>query len=171
MAGLITNKEREQRINAVLGFIFLFKYVTARDLNMLGSTLLGINDMRRTIEYLVRHKYIKNFSVSTPVKTTGFYLLDAGLNKVPNSLMEYEYSFYPVWYKPGKYWHDSGIIEACLLIQKLTNRGYWVSEWMIRQTRARAAGKRAVGIPGLGKRLFIAGVCPMVFSWLTRVSR
>ena len=53
MGGLITKAERDRRIGKVLSFIFLFRYVTAKDLNSLGATLLGVNDMRRTIKYFL----------------------------------------------------------------------------------------------------------------------
>jgi len=148
MGGAIKTEEREQRIVAVLGFIFLFKFVTTRDLNLLGSTLLGINDMRRTIGYLKRHKLINNFHVSTPTRTSGFYLMDDGLKHIPKSLLQFNYFFYPVRFKPGSFWHNSGVLEVCIWIQKLTTQGYWISEWMIRQGRALEVGKKQVGVSG-----------------------
>ena len=149
MAGIITKNQREQRVMAVLSYIFLFRFVMVKDLNFLGCTLMNIKDMRRTIEYLLKHKLIGSFAVCTPVKTTGFYLLEAGLSRLPKSLLAYKYSFYPVWYRPGKFWHDSGVSEVCLWIQKLAGKGYWISEWMIRQDRGRSVGKKGVvGLPG-----------------------
>jgi hypothetical protein len=141
MAGSIKIEVREQRVISVLGFIFLFRVVRFKDLDLLGSTVLGIN-MRRTIEYLKRQKLVDNFAISTPVKTSGYWLLEAGLKKLPKSLLQYGYKFSPVWFRPGRLAHNSGVIEVCLLFQKLDAYGYWVSEWMIRKDMLRKVAKR-----------------------------
>ena len=143
MAGSIKVEDREQRIIPVLGFIFLFRVVRVRDLELLGSTVLGIN-MRRIIEYLIRQKLVDSFAISTPVKTSGYWLLEAGLKKLPKSLLQYGYKFSPVWYRPGRMAHDSGVIEVCLLFQKLDAYGHWVSEWMIRKDMLKKIAKRAI---------------------------
>jgi len=161
MVRSITKTQREQRIMGVLSYIFLFRFVMVKDLNFLGCTLLDIKDMRRTIEYLLKHKLMNSFAVCTPIKTTGYYLSDAGLNRLPKALLEYKYSFYPAWYRPGRFWHDAGVTEVCLWIQKMAARGYWISEWMIRQDRAKAIGKKTVvGLPGGRKKSVSRGRLP-----------
>ncbi len=161
MAGVVTKIQREQRVIAVISYIFLFRFVMVKDLNFLGCTLMNIKDMRRTIEYLLKYKLIGSFVVCTPIKTTGYYLLPAGLSRLPKSLLDYKYAFYPVWYRPGKFWHDSGVSEACLLIMKLAGKGYWISEWMIRQDRGRALGKKmVVGLSGGRKKSVSRGRLP-----------
>lgn len=140
MGGTIKAEDRQQRTIAVLGFIYLFRFVTVRDINLLGSILLGVKDMRRTIDYFLKRKLINSFDVSTPTKARAFYLLDKGLKLIPKSLLQYEYSFHPLWYKSGSFWHNSGVLEVCLWFQKLTTQGYWISEWMIRQARAKTLG-------------------------------
>ena len=144
MGGLITNGKREQRIISVLGFIFLFRSVMVKDLDLLGSTVLGITNMRRTIEYLKKRKLIDNFAICTPAKTTGYWLLEAGLRRLPDNLLKHGYKFSPAWFRPGRLLHDSGVIEVCLLFQKLVDEGHWISEWMIRKDRMRKAGKRVL---------------------------
>lgn len=143
MAG-IKDSQREERIIQVLGFIFLFKVVMVKDLDLLGSSVLGINSMRRTVEYLKRRKMIDRFVTSTPMKTSGYWLLEAGLKRLPKSLLRYDYKFAPAWFSPGRLVHNSGVIEVCLLCQRLVNYGHWVSEWMIRQDRIKRAGQKIV---------------------------
>ena len=89
----IKDSQREERIIQVLGFIFLFKVVMVKDLDLLGSSVLGINSMRRTVEYLKRRKMIDRFVTSTPLKTSGYWLLEAGLKRLPKSLLSMITSF------------------------------------------------------------------------------
>jgi hypothetical protein len=159
MGGLITKEERDRRIGKVLSFIFLFRYVTAKDLNLLGSTLLDVNDMRRTIKYFLSNKLIKAFDISDPVKTTGFYLTEDGLAKVPKALLEYKYSFWPARYRPGTFFHDSGVIGAFLGIQNGATKGRWISEWMIRQDHVKARGRAGRGL-GLRHKSVLRGRLP-----------
>ena len=146
MGGLITKDQREQRMLFVLSFIFLFRFVAVRELNLLGSILLGVNDMRRTIESLLRNRLIKDFEITSPVKTTGYYLLEEGLVKLPKPLLEYKYFFFPTRYKPSIFAHGAGVIQVFFAIQKLAAKGYWVSEWMIRQDKIKTVGKKAVAV-------------------------
>ena len=167
--GQITNEQRERRTLFVLSFIFLFRFVTVKDLSLLGASFLGINDMRGMVQMLIKNKYIKSFKVDKPVKTVGYYLLDDGLAKLPKSLLEYEYFFYPKRYKPSTFYHVAGIIEVFLSVQKLAPKGaYWVSEWMVRQKKikdiekkvlSRQLGWRKKGVYGgrLPDGLFVVG--------------
>ncbi len=160
MAGWITQDQREQRINIVLSFIFLFRFVTLRDLSLLGSTLLGIK-MRRTIEYLLKNKLISSFEVYDPIRTTGYYLLEDGLIKLPKALLEYKYYFYPARYKPSIFSHGEGIIKVFLLVQKMAPKGYWMSEWMVRQDKIKILGKKTLeGKLGWRKKGVLGGRLP-----------
>jgi len=144
MGGWITQEQRERKINLILSFIFLFRFVTARDLSLLGSTILGIN-MRRTTEYLLRNGLIGSFEVYDPVRTTGYYLFKEGLARLPKSLLEYEYSFFPARYKSSMFWHGEGVIKVFLMVQKMAPKGYWMSEWMVRQDKVKIVGQKAMG--------------------------
>ena len=144
MGGLITQEQRERRINLILSFIFLFRFVTKRDLRLFGSALLGIKYMRRTMQYILKNKLIKGFNIKAPVITTGYYLLESGLAKLPKSLLEYKYYFIPARYKPYIFPHLAGILEVFLIVQKIAVKGYWISEWMIRQDKIKATGKKGL---------------------------
>jgi len=159
MAGVITKKQRAHRIGNVLSFIFLFRFVTVKHLNLFSATRLDVNDIRRTIEYLVNHKLIKGFKISNPVKTTGYYLLDRGLARLPDSLLQYKYSFWPVRFRLGTFEHDKGLVEAFIWIQKAATKGYWISEWMIRQDKVKASGKTGMGL-GVHQRSVLRGRMP-----------
>jgi len=144
MGGLITQAQRERRINLILSFIFLFRFVTKRDLRLLGSSLLRVKYMRRTMDYILKNKLIKGFNIKAPGITTGYYLLENGLAKLPKSLLEYKYYFEPARYKPYIFPHLAGILEVFLIVQKTAVKGYWISEWMIRQDKIKAVGKKAL---------------------------
>ena len=144
MGGWITQEQRVRRINLILSFIFLFRFVTARDLSLLCSTILGIN-MRRIAEYLLKNGFIGSFEIYDPVRTTGYYLLKEGLARLPKSLLEYDYYFFPARYKSSMFWHGEGVIRAFLIFQKTAPKGYWMSEWMVRQDKVKIVGKKAMG--------------------------
>jgi len=172
MGGLITEEERNRRINKVLSFIFLFRFVTVRDLNLLGSTLLEANDMRRTIKSLLSHKLIKAFDISDPVKIRAFYLTDDGLAKLPKAILEYKYSFWPARYRPGTFFHDAGVRVAFLGVQKAATKGYWISEWMIRQDNVKAQGRTGRGL-GWRQKSVLRGRLPegmFVIGQKTRIA-
>ena len=158
MGGLITDKQRDQRITSVLSFIFLFRFVTAIDLDLVGSALLGFS-MRRIIEYLLKYKLIKSFGISNPVITTGYYLSEDGLAKLPDIIQKYKYSFWPARYKDSTFYHERGIIETCVWVHKWAGKGRWFSEWMIRQDRIKASGSKGKGL-GWRKRSVLDGRVP-----------
>ena len=56
MGGQIAQDQRERRINLILSFIFLFRFVTKRDLRLFGSALLRVKYMRRTMQYILKNK-------------------------------------------------------------------------------------------------------------------
>ena len=169
MGGLITDEQRDRRIVNALSFIYFFRYVTVKDLNLFGSTFLEVSNMRRTIEHLVKHKMIKNFDIPSPIKTVGYYILDGGMDRlsaVKSPLLDYKYEFWPTRYKPTTYWHETGVRETCLWLKMAYNKGYWLTEWMLRQRRVKASGNngkklawRKKGVYGgrLPDGLFVVG--------------
>ena len=170
MGGLITKNEREHRTGQILSFIFLFRFVTFRDLNSLGSDILDVNNMRRTIKYLLDNKLIKEFEISGPVKTRAYYLTDPGLAQLPDSLLAYKYSFWPARYRHGTFLHDAGVRKSFLGIQKTATKGYWISDWMIRQDKVKAKGKAARGL-GWRHKSVLRGRLPDVMFIVGKTAR
>ena len=46
----------------------------------------------------------------------------------------------------GTFFHDAGVREAFLGVQKGATKGYWISEWMIRQDNVKARGRTGRGL-------------------------
>jgi len=130
-----TREQIENRSIVVLSFIFLFRYVTQRDLNLLGNNI-NISFMRPTIQWLLKNKLIAPFKIQEPFKTTGHFLTSGGLARIPQVLLQYEYRFTPTLYASNLAFHSEGIIEICLLLKRQQpNAAYWLSEWMFRQDK------------------------------------
>ena len=133
-----TDDQLERRLVDVLSFMFLFKFVTNKDLGILGSSLLGVNDMRATLHLLLKRKWIASFKITIPVQAVGYYLLKDGLAKLPEAYLGYQYFFFPTRYKRSTFYHLAGVIEVFLMIKKMAPKGaFWLSEWMVRQRKVR----------------------------------
>ncbi len=133
-----TNEQLERRMVDILSFMFLFRFVTSKDLGVLGSSFLGVNDMRATLHLLLKRKWIASFKITEPIKTVGYYLQMDGLAKLPEAYSGYRYYFAPTRYKRSTFYHLAGIIEVFLLVKKIAPKGaFWLSEWMVRQRKIR----------------------------------
>ena len=111
-----TDEQLERRLVDVMSFMFLFRFVTNKDLGILGSSLLGVNDMRATLHLLLKRKWIASFKITIPVQAVGYYLLKDGLAKLPEAYLGYQYFFFPTRYKRSTFYHLAGVIVNCFLL-------------------------------------------------------
>ena len=132
-----TQEQIESRSIFIISFIFLFRYVTDRDLRLLGK-YINVPFIRSTVLILLKKDLIASFDIQEPFKSNGYFLTVNGLFKVPKVLLQYEYFFSPIRYNSNMALHSEGVIEVCLLLKRQGPKtAVWLTEWMVRQDKIR----------------------------------
>ena len=139
--GRLTVEECERRINLLLKFIFVFRYVTRQDISEFSRIVIGITYFRRLIHYAVSRDLIR--TCYNPINKTRFYYLsasDVGLIHDADNLFKEHYRF-----DRKSHMGVNAFTRHLILVNLYLNikrqididLAKWKSEWMVRVGRRR----------------------------------
>jgi len=136
-SGRLTQEERANRIRELLGFIFIFRYATRKQLDMFIKSTIGLSFPHRIIEASLSEGYIRHY-YKPLCKCNIYYLTVAG------KVLLYDYEAFIEYYKFERrhtglntFDHHNLLVEIFFLLKKHLEIKKWVSEWVLRVDRKR----------------------------------
>jgi predicted transcriptional regulator len=130
--GRLTQEEQKRRIKLLIGFIFIFRYATRKQLDLFVRLNINLKYPQWLIEYTLRQGYIKAY-YEPSVRTKIYYLTRKGMDLLysDEALIEY-YRFEKSHAGINTFIHHNLLAEVYFLIKIHLKIREWLCEWVLR---------------------------------------
>jgi len=135
--GRLNLLEQKERFKLLCRFIYVFKYVTRKELDMFVNVIIGLKYPQWLIEYSVKLGLVKTY-LDTTFKTKIYYLSNKGVDILYSTerLAEY-YRFDQYRTAFTTYSHHKLLVDSYIFLKRELSIKEWVSEWGMRVGRKR----------------------------------
>ena len=135
--GRLIQKEQNQRIKFLLGFIFNFRYATLRQIHTFIQLIMDLSYTRRLVAYSLKSGYLTSYYEPT-FRTKIYYLTQKGKDLLydDEALVEY-YRFEKSLAGINTFIHHNILIEVYFLLKSHLDIKEWVCEWVLRMGKKR----------------------------------
>jgi len=130
--GRLIQKEQNQRIKFLLGFIFNFRYATLRQLHTFIQLIMNLSYSRRLVAYSLKNGYL-NAYYEPSLKTKIYYLTQKGKDLLcsDEALIEH-YHFEKSYAGLNTFVHHNILAEVYFLLKSHLDIREWLCEWVLR---------------------------------------
>lgn len=135
--GRLRKVDQKERFRTLCRFIYVFKYVTRKELDTFVNVIIGLKYPQWLIEYSVKRGLVKTY-LDTTFKVKIYYLSNRGLNILYTTerLAEY-YRFDQYNAALSTYTHHKLLVDSYIFLKKELSIKEWVSEWGMRVGKKR----------------------------------
>ena len=135
--GRLRKVGQEERFKTLCRFIYVFKYVTRKELDTFVTVIIGLRYPQWLIEYSVKRGLVKTY-LDTTFKVKIYYLSNKGLNILYTTerLAEY-YRFDQYNAALSTYSHHKLLVDSYIFLKKELIIKEWISEWGMRVGKRR----------------------------------
>ena len=135
--GRLTLLDQGKRFKTLCRFIYVFKYVTRKELDTFVNEIIGLKYPQWLIEYSVKRGLVKTY-LDTTFKTKIYYLSNRGLDILYSTERLAEYYHFDQYHAPlTTYTHHKLLVDSYIFLKKELSIKEWVSEWGMRVGRKR----------------------------------
>jgi len=130
--GRHTRKEQDRRLKQLLGFIFIFRYATRKQLDMFVKSTAKLLFPRRIIEFSLTEGYISAYKDSN-FSTKIYHLTKKGKDFISNGEFSIKhYHFEKRHAGSNNFVHHNKLVETYFQLNRHLEIKKWLCEWVLR---------------------------------------
>jgi len=130
--GRLTKEENANRIKSLLMFIYTFRYVTRKQMEMFIQVIMNLSSSRRLMDYAVKAGFVDSYYESL-FKKKIYYLTYKGREMIGDQALVEHYHFEKAHAGLNTFIHHNNMVETFMFLKSHLNIKEWACEWDLRR--------------------------------------